>query len=80
MNVAYTDAYRRRERLLEEIANTLEQRMQTEGITAVQLARRSGIHANTIYRVLQAQQVHILTLQALAEAMNLQVRVTFEPR
>ena len=80
MNIAYDDAQRRREELLESVANDLEAAMVAQSLTAVDLAQASGIHANTIYRALQAQQVHLLTLHALAEALSLRVRVTFEPR
>lgn len=80
MNIAYDDAYRRREELLESVANALEAHMQAQSMTAVDLAAVSGVHANTIYRALQAQQVHLLTLQSLAEGLSLRVRVTFEPR
>lgn len=80
MMVAYDDAQRRREELLESVANALEGYMHAQSMTAVDLAACSGVHANTIYRALQAQQVHLLTLHALAEGLSLRVRVTFEPR
>jgi len=79
MNVTYDEERRRQEAVFEAVANQLEVAMHANSLSGPQLAMRSGMGENTIYRILHANNVHLSSVIRLATAMRLRVRIELEP-